>query len=113
MNKPLIIVLALLLSALSLNTQAQPRIAEWTEAAGELGLGFPVPIPVDTPLPFDGFRSFNGLHTRHQDLMNTTDWIHGEVVGTSHEGMDIWAYRVGDGDSDASAGREIHEVETG
>ncbi len=73
-------------------------IVEWTEADGVLGLGYPVPVPVDTPLPFDGFRSYNGLHTRHQDLMATTDIVHGEVVGTTHHGREIWAYRIGDAD---------------
>ncbi|MDX1555689.1 MAG: M14 family zinc carboxypeptidase, partial [Xanthomonadales bacterium] len=43
-------------------------------------------------------RTYNGLHTRHQQLMADTDIIHGEVVGTTHHGNDIWAYRIGDGD---------------
>jgi len=77
---------------------AQGVIEHWTEADGVLGLGYPVPIPVDTPLPFDGFRSYNGLFTRHQDLMATTDIVHGEVVGTTHNGREIWAYRIGDAD---------------
>ena len=73
-------------------------IEEWTEQDGVLGLGYPVPIPVDTPLPFDGFRSYNGLHTRHQDLAASTEIVHGEVVGTTHAGREIWAYRIGDDD---------------
>jgi len=76
----------------------EERIVEWTESDGVLGLGYPVPIPVDTPLPFDGFRTYNGLHTRHQDLMASTDIVHGEVVGTTHHGREIWAYRIGDAD---------------
>ncbi len=82
-------------SQLNANDEA---IVEWTEGDGELGLGYPVPIPVDTALPFDGFRSYSGLHARHQDLMATTDIVHGEVVGTTHNGREIWAYRIGDVD---------------
>jgi len=79
--------------------EAEPAsIVQWTEGDGVLGLGYPVPIPVDTPLPFDGFRSYHGLHTRHQDLMANTGIVHGEVVGTSHNGREIWAYRIGDAD---------------
>jgi len=78
--------------------QAQGSIEEWTERDGVLGLGYPVPIPVDTPLPFDGFRSYNGLHTRHQDLVNSTDIVHGAVVGTTHNNRSIWAYQIGDSD---------------
>ena len=45
----------------SLHAQ-NPRISEWVEDApstdlDRIALGYPVPIPVDTPLPFDGFRS--------------------------------------------------------
>ncbi|MFT5770146.1 MAG: hypothetical protein ACI9H8_002129 [Lysobacterales bacterium] len=64
----------------------------------KLALGYPVPIPVDTPLPFDGFRTYAGLHMRHQDLQATTPWVHGVDVGTTHKGRTIWAYRLGDED---------------
>lgn len=73
-------------------------IEEWTEQDGVLGLGYPVPIPVNTPLPFDGFRSYNGLHMRHQGLAASTEIVHGEVVGATHGGREIWAYRIGDDD---------------
>ena len=56
------------------------RISTWVENSPasdntKIALGYPVPIPVDTPLPFDGFRSYAGLHARHQDLANTTPWL--------------------------------------
>lgn len=86
-------------SAFTLSTvTAQAQIVEWTEQPGPLGLGYPVPIPVDTPLPFDGFRSYAGLHARHQDLSLTTPWVHGEIVGQTQKGRDIWLYRLGDAD---------------
>ena len=77
---------------------AQPRVSQWTEGPGNLGLGYPVPIPMDTPLPFDGFRSYAGLHARHQDLMNTSGIVYGEVIGISRAGREIWGYRIGDED---------------
>ncbi|MDH4021304.1 MAG: M14 family zinc carboxypeptidase, partial [Xanthomonadales bacterium] len=61
-------------------------------------MGYPVPIPVDTPLPFDGFRTYAGLHMRHQDLMAATPWVHQETVGQTHYGRAIYAYRLGDDD---------------
>ncbi len=81
----------------------QARMTQWVErnptgANDRIALGYAVPIPVDTPLPFDGFRSYAGLHARHQDLQATTPWVHGEVVGTTLAGRDIWAYRLGDAD---------------
>ena len=91
------------LAVLAFAASAQ-RLVEWTEQAGELGLGYPVPIPVDTPLPFDGFRSYLGLHARHQDLMLTNDWITGSIVGATTAGRDIWAYQLGDGNNKTVTG---------
>ena len=76
---------------------------EWVEVnpffeEGKLGLGYPVPIPVDTPLPFDGFRTYAGLHARHTDLATTTPWVHQETIGTTRAGRTIYAYRLGDFD---------------
>ncbi len=85
--------------------EADATIEYWTEQDGVLGLGYPVPLPVDTPLPFDGFRSYNGLHARHQGLMSTNSIVHGEVVGTTHNGREIWAYRIGDSDLLSRDGR--------
>jgi hypothetical protein len=87
--------------------QAQPapdRIVEWVEDAPtsdntKIALGYPVPIPVDTPLPFDGFRTYAGLHMRHQDLAATTPWVHPEMAGATHQGRTIWVYRLGDPDT--------------
>ena len=84
--------------------QAQnPRISEWVEDApasdnSKIALGYPVPIPVDTPLPFAGFRSYSGLHTRHQDLANTSPWSHAIELGNTRNGRTIWIYQLGDAD---------------
>jgi len=78
-------------------------LSEWVENRtgndfNNIPLGYPVPIPVDTPLPFDGFRSYAGLHLRHQDLAASTPWVHPETVGATYAGRTIWAYRLGDDD---------------
>ncbi|MEN1728919.1 MAG: M14 family metallopeptidase [Pseudomonadota bacterium] len=86
------VVMGLVLTASS-NVLAQ-RQAQWTQGPGELGLGYPVPQPQNTPLPFDGFRTYAGLRTRHQSLMDDSDRITGEIVGQTREGRDIWAYRL-------------------
>ncbi len=83
---------------------AQPaRIVEWVENApasdcSRIALGYPVPIPVDTPLPFTGFRTYSGLHMRHQDLAATTSWVHAFEIGETRNGRTFWAYQLGDGD---------------
>ena len=91
---------ALLISG---HLQAQV-LTEWVDqrAPGEsnvIQLGYPVPIPVETPLPFDGFRTYAGLHMRHLDLVATTPWVHPEAIGQTRTGRTIWAYRLGDEDT--------------
>ena len=78
-------------------------LTEWVESKAaqeidKIALGYPVPIPVNTPLPFDGFRTYAGLHMRHQDLVATTPWVHPEAAGLTRMGRTIWAYRLGDED---------------
>lgn len=80
-----------------------PLLTEWVEnnpfnALDRIALGYPPPIPVDTPLPFDGFRTYAGLRTRHLDLAASTPWVHPEAIGDTRKGRTIWAYRLGDED---------------
>jgi hypothetical protein len=96
-------ILALAATLLTGSQLDAQLLTEWveTKAAHEtdkIALGYPVPIPVDTPLPFDGFRTYAGLHMRHQDLVATTPWVHQEAVGLTRMGRTIWAYRLGDDD---------------
>jgi hypothetical protein len=84
-------------------------LTEWVRVnpffeADKIALGYPVPIPVDTPLPFDGFRTYAGLHMRHTDLAATTPWVHAEEIGTTRAGRTIWAYRLGDDDRETIYG---------
>jgi Zinc carboxypeptidase len=102
--------LALLAPCAPVRAQAVPvRIVEWVENAplndnSKIALGYPVPIPVDTPLPFAGFRSYAGLHMRHQDLAATTPWVHPSAIGTTQRGRTIWLYRLGDADLETAYG---------
>jgi len=80
------------------------RIVQWVENASPnnntvIALGYPVPIPVNTPVPFAGFRSYSGLHTRHQDIAATSPWAHAIELGRTHQDRTIWAYRLGDADT--------------
>ena len=48
--------------SLTASVAAHERIVEWVDFApvtdaNRIALGYPVPVPVDTPLPFAGFRS--------------------------------------------------------
>ena len=74
-------------------------IVPWTEQNGTLGLGYPVPIPVNTPEPFDGFRTYEGLFSKHQSMAMTNELITGHVVGQTHYNRDIWAYVLSDADN--------------
>ncbi len=96
----LMIISLVLLSITPLHAQV---LTEWVESRSEgetnkIALGYPTPIPVDTPLPFDGFRTYAGLRMRHEDLAATTPWVHQENVGTTRAGRTVWAYRLGDND---------------
>lgn len=87
----------------------QARIVEWVDDAPagdttKIALGYPVPVPVDTPLPFDGFRTYSGLHTRHQDLASSTPWVHAIAIGETRAGRTIWAYQIGDANFDTVNG---------
>ena len=105
---PLHVSLSLLILFCATPTQAQV-LTEWVENnpandSTKIALGYPTPIPVDTPLPFDGFRTYAGIHMRHQDLAATTPWVHGHEVGTTRNGRTIWAYRLGDEDMKTAYG---------
>ncbi len=74
------------------------QIIDWTEQNGTLGLGYPVPIPVDTSEPFDGFRTYAGLHSKHQQITAENPNITAHIIGQTLSGHDIWAYRLSDED---------------
>ncbi len=102
---PVLAICIALLSASQLSAQQLKTLTETAVGPDRIALGYPVPVAQDTPLPFDGFRSYLGLHTRAQDLRLVSPRLHGEVVGQTLEGREIWAYRVGDADLIGAEGR--------
>ncbi|MCP4414596.1 MAG: hypothetical protein GY808_18735 [Gammaproteobacteria bacterium] len=76
----------------------------WTYTNTEEGinlkpLGYQVPIPINSLVPVDGFRSYESLHARHQDLMLLSDNITGQIIGSTQNGRSIWAYQLSDPDT--------------
>ncbi|WP_348675302.1 M14 family zinc carboxypeptidase [uncultured Abyssibacter sp.] len=71
---------------------------ESNAGSNEIALGYPVPEPVGSVVPVDGFRDYSSLQARHRDLAGSP--VIREVrVGTTLEGRPIWAYVVGDADA--------------
>lgn len=67
-------------------------------------LGYPVPIPVASQTPIDGFRDYASLFARHQDIALSSPLISGQIIGQTIMGDDIWAYVLSDADSVTSEG---------
>lgn len=93
-------------TTLSLSAQADDIYTYTENESGGLNiaLGYTVPIPVDSLTPIDGFRTYNSLKARHQQLTNDSDLITGQIIGQTLEGEDIWMYSVSDNDSDTRSG---------
>lgn len=68
-------------------------------SGNNVALGYPPPMPVNSLTAVDGFRTYDALFARHQDLMLTTASVDGSVVGQTAKGRDIWAYQFGDSDN--------------
>ena len=68
-------------------------------------LGYPVPIPVASQTPVAGFREYQSLFARHQDIALSSAFISGQIIGQSVNGEDIWAYLLSDNDNETSEGK--------
>ncbi|MGH8174993.1 MAG: M14 family zinc carboxypeptidase [Steroidobacter sp.] len=68
-------------------------------SGNNIALGFPVPLPIASLTPVDGFRTYDALLAQHQGLLTTHDEVAGRVVGQTVAGNDIWAYAIGDADA--------------
>ena len=75
------------------------RYTEADNTGDNVALGYPVPIPVDSLTPVDGFRTYLSLFNRHQSLFTMHNEVDGEVVGHTVANEEIWAYRLGDDDA--------------
>ncbi len=72
---------------------------ESDDAGNNVALGYPVPIPVESLTPVDGFRTYQSLFERHQGLLTLHDEVDGQPVGQTVARRDIWAYRISDDDT--------------
>lgn len=72
---------------------------EIDNSGNNVALGFPVPFPVASLTPVDGFRDYASLFARHQSLATLHDEVTGQVVGQTVAGRDIWGYVIGDVDA--------------
>ncbi len=68
------------------------------EDSNEVTLGYPVPIPLDSLTPVDGFRSYDSLTARHMELAVMLDTVESVRVGQTAFGEEILAYIMGDRD---------------
>lgn len=78
------------------NTQAGPGLRP---------LGFPVPQPVASLTPIEGFRDYASLHARLQSLALASPDIAAHGVGQTHAGRQVWAYVLGSPESVDREGR--------
>jgi Zinc carboxypeptidase len=73
-------------------------------SGNNIALGYPVPFPVASLTPVDGFRDYASLFARHQSLLVDNDEVAGSVVGHTVAGRDIWAYAIADADTQTADG---------
>ncbi len=78
---------------------------ENNSSGNNIALGYAPPVPVDSLTAVDGFRTWDSLHARHQELALGETLATGTVVGQTRAGREIWAYSVGDSDSETLDGR--------
>jgi hypothetical protein len=82
----------------------QLRYTRDDDSGNNIALGYDVPFPVDSLTGVDGYRTYQSLFEQHQSLDATSSLVSGEIVGRTISGRDIWAYRIGDPDSEQPDG---------
>ncbi len=94
-----------LLSLFNFHSNADELTYTQNDSSGNnLALGYPVPMPVDTQLPFEGFRSYQSLLDRHQDLAIQSSNVAANVIGTTFSGRTIWSFSYSDPNSVTNEG---------
>lgn len=86
---------------------AQARQLEYTEsgtAPDQFPLGYPVPVPVASSAPVDGFRTYASLDAQLQGIAAANPNILARIVGQTIEGRDIVAYQLSDADNRTASG---------
>ncbi|TQV85331.1 zinc carboxypeptidase [Aliikangiella coralliicola] len=99
------------LSTVVLSTTASATQLTYTENdttdPNNRALGYPVPVPVASQTPVDGFRQYDSLFARHQDMALNFDSITGNIIGQTRAGEDIWAYTLSDADNTTFEGNIV------
>lgn len=88
----------MLLAALATPVAAQ-RVFTYTQSQTGTTLltyGLPVPLPIDSLTPVDGFRSYASLEARLQSLALESSDLAAHDVGRTTAGRTLWAYVVSD-----------------
>jgi hypothetical protein len=91
----LLVALAALLLVGAAGAQQVRNYTQFKSGVDDLALGYPVPVPVASLTPVDGFRDYPSLHARLQSLALQHDDVAAHQVGQSIHGNGIWAYLVG------------------
>lgn len=95
MKYGLMTLFLLVLTAMTQKTTAiEFTYTENDTSGNNLALGYPVPLPVDSITPVDGFRNYNSLHLRHQQLSAQATWLSPLVLGDTFNGREIYGYQI-------------------
>ncbi len=87
------------LASFSLSATQLTYTENVTGNPNEVALGYPVPIPVASQTPVNGFRNYASLLARHQDIALSSNSVTSQIIGQSIEGDNIWAYILSDADA--------------
>ena len=94
----------LILTSASTLVAIEFTYTENDNAGNNLALGYPVPQPIDSLTPVDGFRSYQSLDLRHKQLAEQASWINAYELGTTFNGRTIWGYQLSDTDNTTVSG---------
>ncbi|NMP31731.1 zinc carboxypeptidase [Thalassotalea sp. M1531] len=87
--------LALLVTSFTIQA-VEFTYTENDNSGNNIALGFPVPLPMESLTPVDGFRTFNSLNLRHQQLAAESPYILGQQIGETFNNRAIMAYQLSD-----------------
>lgn len=97
---------ALALAAVSATAPAQSVVTftENTSGSGQVALGFPPPLPVESLTPVAGFRTYASLIARAQQLDLLASEVTEHVIGSSFVSRTVYAYTLSDADTTTAHG---------
>lgn len=99
------IVFLIFILSNSINTNAAEFTYTENDSTGNnIALGFPVPIPVDSLTPIDGFRTYSSLNLRHQQLVAQSALFQQLNIGATINNRPIFAYQLSDSNNLTNTG---------